>query len=99
MTDEELYGLDESESDRLVQKYAFWNISVYNELKKSFGINNKARESYLWSFLLSIACCIKYLEIEILAIPQFDIKISSKSQNDQQKIAWKGFVIPPTDGH
>ena len=48
---------DKQDKDK-AQKYAFWNITVYNELKKCFGINDKARESYLWSFLLSIACCI-----------------------------------------
>eukprot|EP01084_Bolivina_argentea_P111704 199253_1 len=101
LSDQELYDYEddnELDSTELAQKYAFWNISVYKELKKCFSIKNKAQESYLWSFLLSIACCIKYLEIEINAMPQFDIKKSTKSHQDKMNVIWKGFIVPPTHG-
>ena len=52
-----LLGIEDDQKPK-TSKYAFWNISVYNSLKKAFAINSKAKETYLWSFLLSIACCI-----------------------------------------
>ena len=58
MTAGELYGFDEDGKSK-AEKYAFWNMRVYNDLKKVFNIEKDiAKESYLWSFLLSIACCI-----------------------------------------
>eukprot|EP01083_Nonionella_stella_P300258 1024030_1 len=79
-------------------KYAFWNVTVYKELKNAFSINNKAKKSYFWSFLVAIACTIKYLEIEINAMPQFDIQKSTKKRDEKKQVIWKGFIVPPTHG-
>ena len=38
------------------------------------------------------------MEIEINAMPQFDVQKSDKSHKDKQKIIWKGFIVPPVNG-
>ena len=58
LSDDEVYRINTDSEMNMAEKYAFWNMTVYNELKKVFNITNKARESYLWSYLLSVACCI-----------------------------------------
>eukprot|EP01083_Nonionella_stella_P028170 77583_1 len=71
------------------------------DLKNAFGIDNKAKETYLWSFLVVIACCIKFLEIEIYGMAQFEIQQSTnhKRKNAKQTAQiWKGFVMAPTHG-
>eukprot|EP01083_Nonionella_stella_P300259 1024032_1 len=96
MSASDLYNFGDKE--QRASDYAFWNISVYKDLKDAFGIDNKAKETYLWSFLVAIACCIKYLEIEINAMPQFDIQKSTKKRDEKKQVIWKGFIVPPTHG-
>ena len=40
----------------------------------------------------------KYLEIEIYAMPRYDLARPSNSNNEKQQVIWDGFVIPPTHG-
>eukprot|EP01083_Nonionella_stella_P287342 978035_1 len=79
-------------------QYAFWNSTVYKQLKDAFVLNTKAKEAYFWSFLVSIACCIKYLEIEINAMAQFDIKKDQAKQVKKKQVIWDGFIVSPTHG-
>ena len=65
-----------------------------------FKTDTKEKRAYLWAFLLIVAATIKYLEIEISSMAQFDLKNKSKtaSKTDRSPKAWKGFIIPPTYG-
>ena len=40
----------------------------------------------------------KYLEIEINAMQQFDVKKSSVSKMGRKKAHWKGFIVAPSHG-
>ena len=63
-----------AESNNLILSY-----KDLKEMNEKFGIktgsngnDERQKELYLWSFLLSLACTIKYLEIEIISTPIFD---------------------------
>eukprot|EP01083_Nonionella_stella_P068281 181194_1 len=94
------FSKEEEEKKKHLQQsqYAFWNSTVYKHLKDEFVLKTKANQAYFWSFLVSIACCIKYLEIEINAMAQFDIKKDQTKQEKKNQVIWEGFIVSPTHG-
>eukprot|EP01083_Nonionella_stella_P287343 978036_1 len=91
---------EEQKKEKHLQQsqYAFWNRTVYKHLMDAFVLKTKANQAYFWSFLVSIACCIKYLEIEINAMAQFDIKKDQTKQEKKNQVIWEGFIVSPTNG-